>query len=310
MLVLVAVPLSIRLAAAAGCRGTFRSVPMLLALLFVPSALLTGALWITRQGTPEEGVVLGKSDIIDISRTGLAPSVAHRLMLSVASAPGVVPALSENSKTLLYERMRRAHADLEFDVDEKLYDEVRADSIVKLHAVHLGPLVFARLDAEPWWDMAPGRLQRLLPERGSAPLVSARAQITSVRTVSDAYVTSLFANGSGGVRTVLKQPYDEVRLEFTTPEGAQIAALDRVDVASAGALTPGMSIAILYPEDRPRTAKLTAVTRNFKGINERNYWGLDALAWSIAILVTISSYLLWQRSRSLVDRNACSRGAH
>ncbi len=306
--IMVLTPLCIRMAIAAGRvgRGGLGGwIGLSIVLGIVPALLCGGAYWVSRRGFPQEGVVTGKSDTLEISDLGLAPSVNHRLVLSIATDHAVESASSANPRTAFFERLRRPRANLEFDVDERLYDAVRQDEIMHLHSVRWGPLIFARLDAEPWWNIAPGRLERLLPLHARGPLRTAQARITGVRTVRDAYETSLLAaGGEGGAHVSLKQPYEEVRLSFSTKQGADIIALDRIDAGSAGALTPDAWVAVRYPQDHPRTAQLTRGHRSFASINAWDYWGTEVLGFLAAASLTGLAVWGWRRARARHGSNA------
>jgi hypothetical protein len=222
---------------------------------------------------PIVGVVTGKSEILDISTRGLAPRVTHRLVLIAAVSPTIASAPPQYADSL------------QFDVDESLYDSVREGERIALHRLRLGPLSYARLNAAAWWNFAPGRLEGWLPQLHAGAPVLARARILSVRTVLDAYVYSWVSLvDQGTVHTALSEPYEEIRVRWSTAQGAQIVALDRIDAGSAGALAPGMWVSVTYPQDRPRTARLVAGQRTFVWRNARNYWGGEAIAAGIVFL--------------------------
>jgi hypothetical protein len=116
--------------------------------------------------------------------------------------------------------------------------------------------------------------------------VTAEAQIVSVRTVRDADVWMWGSTSANRVAHFpLAQPYEEVQLRFVAPGGAQILALDRIDAGSAGTLALGSGVAVSYPSDRPRTARLLNGKRSYAWRNARSYWTNLALLAVVGIVL-------------------------
>jgi hypothetical protein len=257
-------PVFILLAARAGARGA----------LIVVAVLAAGFMGAHSLGSPVEGVITGKTETLVLALSGLAPAVSHELALSVVlrtsrAAGGIEP--------------------LKFEVTERLFDRVREGESIGLHRVKLGPLEWARLDAEPWWDLAPGRLERWLP--APAGSVSAVAKITAVRTVRDAYVIPRFSESAAqAARIRLPQPYDEIRLELVARPGAGISTLDRIDAGSAGSLQPGASVVVQYPPGRPRLARMRTGERTYLWRNRWSYWSGSVIGWAaVAMLLLLAN---------------------
>lgn len=297
LILLIAVRLSIALLRA----GVPAWLAVLATLLSVPAIAASGAFGISRFGERQQGTITGKSEVLEVSDQGLTPRVTHRLIVSVASAELARTQQSLASKNLLFKRVRRA-ADLDFDVNENRYDALKLGDTVALREFRWGGLQIARFEDEPWWNIAPGRFERFLPNWHPGSIdVSATARITSVRTVHEAREVSLLASSAdGGVRTALRQPYDEVGIQFLTGNGAQILTLDRIDSGSAGQLEPGMAVLVHYPSYRPRSARLTAGRRDFEARNALEYWGENVAGFLAAMAITVIAFWLVRRYRSAV----------
>jgi hypothetical protein len=259
-------------------------------LVVLSATAATGSIWAAR---PVTGMVIGKSENLEIASRGLNPGITRRLVLIVVEDRAIDPgqrsprrAAATTGNPRLAALMQSGDS-LQCEVDERLFDSVREGDRIPLHVATWGPLSFARPDAEPWWNWAPGRLERLLPRWwGAGPSVTTEAQIDSARTVRDADVFAWGATSANRlVHFPLAQPYDEVRLRFVTSRGAQILALDRIDAGSAGVLAPRSGMAISYPLDRPRTARLSNGSRSYAWRNVRSYWGDMALVAAVGILL-------------------------
>jgi hypothetical protein len=143
----------------------------------------------------------------------------------------------------------------------------------------------------PWWILAPGLLDRLAHALGQGHRfdgrwVNTQATVVSVRTVRDAYAWSPFSRATRDYEHVtLKQPYDEVRLQTPTPDGADVVSLDRIDSGSAGSLVQGTVVRVAYPDDHPRMAQLVSGTRSYGLRNGLEYWGGECLSAFVALLV-------------------------
>ena len=281
-------------------------------LVALSAAAATGSIWAAR---PVTGLVIGKSENLEIASRGLDPGVTRRLVLIVVEDQAIDPgprsprhAVATGNPRLA--ALMRSGDSLQCEVDERLFDSVSEGDRVPLHVVTWGPVSFARPDAEPWWNWAPGRLERLLPRWWGAGLpVTTEAQVDSVRTVRDADVFAWGATSANRLAHFpLAQPYDEVRLRFVTSRGAQILALDRIDAGSAGVLAPGSGMAISYPFDRPRTARLSNGSRSYAWRNARSYWGDMALVAVVGILLLVLAEAA-RRSWSILEaRRQAMRG--
>ena len=305
---------AVRVAVVAGRRGVPGWITITIALGTVPALCGGAAYWISRRGTPENAFVTGKTEVLEVSSEGLAPSVGHRLTLTAASAEALSrsafaeamsrpPRAARGNNAPFAARLQR-RGDLEFDVDERLYDSVRQGDTLPLHGIHLGPLRFARPDAEEWWDIVPGRLERWFPRLHAARAPTCgNALITAVQTVHDAYEVSLVSSGDqGGSYTVLKQPYDEVRFRFRTAQGAEVLTLDRVDAGSAGPMHPGDARQVCYTTGRPRLARLAVGTRTFDWRNTWDYWSTEILALLAAVAVTGIAVGVWRSLKRRLPR--------
>jgi hypothetical protein len=288
-----------RVLACLGLRGWIAVLLPVGAVIVLP---LAGARWISLHGSPVSGIIAAKSESLHIAEWGLEPDISHKLTLEIALRSGgqalrpwrARPPLPSHDRLMRSDRTTRPlPVDLQIDVDERLFDEVRQGQPIAMHLFRVGPLEVARLDAEPWWDLAPGALERALPRGSSAgPLLTASAEIRSVRTVREADAYSLFAPSGDGTdpatrHVVLAQPYDEVKLRFRTRRGAEILAVDRVDAGSAGRLEPGATITVAYPASRPRAARLARGTRTFSRRNAIEYW-MPEIAAALTVLSLIA----------------------
>lgn len=272
-------PLLVLLAARAGARTALVAVAVL-------AAALMGARLL---GSPVEGVITGKTETLVLASSGLAPTVSHELALTV---------VDKTSRTT------GAIEPLTFDVTERLFDAVREGEPIRLHLLELGPLKWARLDAEPWWDLAPGRLERWLPAPDGS--VSAVATITSVRTVRDAYVIPWFSGSAAqAARVRLPQPYDEISFQFAKEPGARITTLDRIDAGSAQSLQPGSSVVVRYPPGRPRLARMLVGERTFRWRNRWSYWSGSVIGWTVVVLLLLLADAL---RRAMYSRLEALRG--
>lgn len=300
--------MAVRLAIAARRAGMPGWLAAVVAIGSVPALCGGAAGWISHRGVTETGVVTGKSEVLEVAPDGLAPSVRHRLILTVASPEALSRRRVARRGIPLFARLQQ-RGDLEFDVDERLYDSVKEGDALALHSVHLGPLQLARPDAEAWWDIAPGTLEQWFPWLHAAgAMTCGNASIAAVQRVRDAYAISLISStGQGGAHTSLKEPYDEVRFHLRTAQGADILTLDRVDAGSAGALNPGDSRRVCYSTGRPRLAQLAVGTRTFEWRNTWSYWSTDILAFLAALVVTAALFAFWRRVRSRLRSSA--RGA-
>ena len=153
-------PLAVVLLARLSGRRT--TLILSLVALAVMGALMGLRLW----GTAVLGVIRAKSETINLARRGLAPSAVPRLVLTVAEGPSVL-ALSDP---------------LRFDVTERLFDRVRQGQQIPLHEVRFGPFKFARLDAEPWWDLLAELLRRCCAPR----IARVRARTEALRAKREA----------------------------------------------------------------------------------------------------------------------------
>lgn len=297
------------------------AVPVWIAVL-LPFAViilvpLAGARWIGMRGNAVSGLITAKDESLHVGEWGLEPEIVHQLTLVIATEAGgpYVPRPARLPGNHHGARPRDApdltvRGDLAIDVDESLFDAVRKGESIGLHLLRLGPLEIARIDAEPWWNIAPGLLERLLPAPAHAgPQLFASAEILEVRTVREADAYSLFAPSGDGTdpatrHVVLSRPYDEVRLRFLTPGGAEILTIDRVDSGSAGRLQPGAMAMVDYPANRPRTARLVRGTRTFSRTNGIDYWTPE-IAGVLGVLGFIGvAFAAWIRYRRRQRRAA------
>lgn len=285
ILLLVMVRLSIRL----GIAGVRSTIVLAVPVAALPALALSGAYLISRLGAPVTGIIAAKSEHLEIGQRGLAPRVTHRLVVTVAD-----PDMREAFK--LDPRIR--FGNLTFEVNEQRFDALRDGDRIAMRELKLLGLRIARFEDEPWWDIAPGRLKGFIPP-SDGELRTSSARITAVRTVRDAYVSAWFADsGQGTSHALLKQPYEEVRFQFATSSGADIATLDRVDEGSAGSMQPGMSVPVHYRDGRPREAQLAIGRRTYAARNAWTYWSEDfAVLLSAAGLLTAASLLLQRRRR-------------
>ena len=320
MILLCVLPLIVMLIARIASRtGWMIAIGGLVAL---SGAAAIGGMWAAR---PVAGLVIAKSENLEIASRGLDPGVTRRLVLVVVEDQRADPELRRPRRAVTTTGNPRLAAlmqssdSLQCEVDERLFDSVREGDRIPLHVMRWGLVSFARPDAEPWWNWAPGRLDRLLPRWwGAGPSVTTQAQIDSVRTVRDADVYAWGSSSANGLAHFpLSQPYDELRLHFVTSRGAQIRVLDRVDAGSAGVLEPGSAVAISYPAGRPRTARLSIGSRSYAWRNTRSYWGDMALVAvvGIVLLALAEAVRRWvgRRLRALpgnhADRQARSKGS-
>jgi hypothetical protein len=229
------------------------------------TALSLGAWALSR---PAVGTVTGKTEYFELAMRGVEPRATRHLLLTVAGSD---------------------LGSMRFNVERRVYDAFRVGQPASLRYVRLGPLRFGRLDAEPWWNLLPGRFEERLPPPQPSALLSARATVDSARTVRDAYVltwASLFSQSVDVAHITLEQPYDEVQFRFSTPDGADIVALDRVDSGSAGVLAAGATVRVSYPSTDPHRAHLELGTRNHISRNARRYWTAQVLlAAGLALFV-------------------------
>jgi hypothetical protein len=284
LLVLCTVPLALlllgRVARAVGWR------PALVLMLASFCAVTLGFHTLSR---PAEGIVTGKTETLQRSNRGLVPSLTRRLVLTVAVRNSPAAGLDSN----------------QFDVEEQVYDAATEGERVPIHCLTLGPMTFARLDAEPWWHRVQSWLLSGLPAPRSGKPVLAPATILSARTVRDAYVYSWASLlDQGTAHMVLQRPYDEVEVRFSIRTGANIHTLDRIDRGSAGTLTSGRVVWVTYPIDRPRDARLTVGTREFARGNLLNYW----LSQALAIGVILGALGLAEAARRVLARHQRGRG--
>jgi hypothetical protein len=244
------------------------------------AALAVAAAWAIAASHPVPGLIIGKSETLQTAPRGLDPGVTRRLVLIVVEDPAFEsnpqrehPAQRARNNLQMTGLMRSPN-ELQCEVDERLFDTVREGDHIPLHIVKWGPLSFAWPATGPWWNEVAARLERLLPSGWSVDqTVTAEAQIVSVRTVRDADVWMWGSTSANRVAHFpLAQPYEEVQLRFVAPGGAQILALDRIDAGSAGTLALGSGVAVSYPSDRPRTARLLNGKRSYAWRNARSYW--------------------------------------
>jgi hypothetical protein len=256
----------------------------------IAALALAAAVGISGHATPIRGAIVGKNEYLSIDDTGLTPSVLRRFTLTVA----------DPRMQLHYLRLPM-RGNWEVDIDEQRYDALRTGQFVAIHEWTLGPLKIARLDDMPWWDLAPGLFDRLADAFGRPPdsggiVVRESATVLAVRTVRDAYPLSFLAGGStGGEHIILKQPYDEVRLQVRTADGREAIALDRVDAGSVGTLVPGIRVAVTYPVNRPRMAQLVSGTRQHAARNPLDYWNTESIGFVVFCAVIGVAYLLRRR---------------
>ena len=184
----------VRLALAAGRAGLPGWAWLPIIVLTIPALLAGGAYFVAHAGERTVGIVSGKSESLEIADIGLNPSVSHRLVLTVeddAAPPDVV--------RIGHEAVVARRGNLEFDVDEALFDACRPGQRIALRRLRLGPLEFARLESEPWWDVAPGWFERVWPVADArAPRYTTAAQVVAARAVRDAYAASLVNGGGDG----------------------------------------------------------------------------------------------------------------
>ncbi len=252
---------------------------------------------------PITGLIIGKSESLEVASRGLDPGITRRLVLVVVEDPATVPEPRSPRRAAAAAINPRLAAlmhggdSLQCEVGERLFDAFREGDRIPLHLLTFGPVRFARPDDEPWWTSVSDRLGQMLPRSwGAGPPLTAQAQIVAVRTVRDADVFAWGATSANSLAHYpLTQPYDEVRLRFVTPRGAEILVVDRIDTGSAGVLESGARVAISYPLDRPRTARLSDGSRSFIWRNRRSYWGDMALVAvvGIALLAVAEAARRW-----------------
>ena len=131
---------------------------------------------------------------------------------------------------------------------------------VPLAVIWLGGLASVLLPAAPGLEPA-------------GPRQAAFAQVRQVDTVTR---SGRYGRRSGYSSSDYPQPYELVELVFT-PAGRDrpVTAVDAVDQGSVPGLTAGAMVAITYPPDAPRQARLTVGTRD--------YWWKNWLGAGVAI---------------------------
>jgi hypothetical protein len=254
--------------------------------------MITAGLFALRTlSRPMSGVVIAKGETLEHAQYGLAPKVWHDLRVSVR-----VPSAPLRPFFL--------------SIDAQHFDALRTGDAVKLRGLQWGPFQWTTLDALPWWDLAPDRLgvlQTWLPAHG-AP-VAGTARLEAVRTVREAYVhplvTLLFGatSGGGAVNVTLPQPFEELTLRLTTPEGAEVVAFDRIDAGSGGVLQPGTRLAVTYPSDRPRDARIVGARRSYATRNAGAYDTGQAIFFAgLLVLVAGACYISVRRRAAAANR--------
>jgi hypothetical protein len=271
--------------------GMLTSLGLLVGLLVLADALFEAL------SVASTAQVVSKDETLTLGRTGLAPSVSRRLRLLVASGPAL--ALAHH---------RRPVADLEFEVSETVYDAMKTGDTVQMHEVRVGPFQYARLANEPWWDWLRmvAEFVDIGPDRDR--LLSSSANVTSRRTVTENYTLSL-TNARATELVVLKQPYDEVQFRFTTEDGRDIVALDRVDAGSAGSLLIGESVLVRYAPLAPREGRLQQGQRRYLWVNRLAHWrdGLLVFVGALFSAVTLWRVRAWIVRRSVTTPTSLNR---
>jgi hypothetical protein len=285
-------------------------------------------------GALVQGVVVAKSEQVQLARRQVIPSVLHilRAEVRVGGSPGQVGA-----DTLI------------LPLSPGPFDRLRVGSPVQLRQTRFGPLRLARLADAPGWAQLPGLeftgvlnvlagaanllalgfgvLTPLMGWRGRAAFVAVAvlagsmdviatrswwasrpqqetATVVEVRTVSQALLPSrLFRHYTEVFR--LPRPYDEVTLRLLPGPGADpVTAIDRVDSGSAGSLAAGEIVPVAFDAEDPRDARLKAGTRAYALAAYAARFGARAALGALAALALFGAMVYLGRRRALQSKAA------
>ena len=303
-----------------------RLIGAMLAALFVVPAVLFGAEGLMG-GKITSGVVVKKSDTVQLARLELIPRVIHILRVQVRDGGRDG---GDNTFTLAIEPAR--------------IDRLREGQPVHLRQTGLGPVRFARLADGPGWAQLPflelrglGALAAIAVTllavglcllatimRRRGPILAAAmvaialalgldaaatwpwwmprptdgsAKVIDIRTVRQA----LIGYGSHPRRSklvTLPTPYDEVTLQLTPAPGADpVLVVDRVDKGSGGDLAIGGIASVAYAVSSPRDARLRQGTRTYAMNAYASRLGAMAVDVGLGVLVLLGIVLALSRLR-------------
>jgi len=297
-----------------------------LVALFVVPAVLFGA-EVLMGGTIASGVVVKKSDTVQLARLELIPRVIHILRVQVRESGKEG---GDNTLTLA--------------LDPGRFDHLREGQAVDLRQTGLGPIRFARLADGPGWAQLPflelrglGALAAIAVTllavglcflatimRRRGPILAAAmvaialalgldaaatwpwwmprpiggsARVIDIRTVRQA----LIGYGSHPRRSklvTLPTPYDEVTLQLTPSPGADpVLVIDRIDQGSGGDLVIGGAASVAYAMSSPRDARLRQGTRTYATNAYASRLGGMAVDVGLGVLVLLGIVAALSRLR-------------
>jgi hypothetical protein len=172
--------------------------------------------------------------------------------------------------------------------DAAIFDALQIGQIVEVRVLELGPLFkFGRLANRSTFSM----LTSLFPAEPRGPWYEGTATIQQISRFTEQRTRR------SASRTPLPWPYQIVRFSFTPTGRTQpIEAMDNIEIACLPDLKEGSTIAITWPADNPRAARIAHAQPGAPWANWFYVLGQD-LALLAALFVIIFLFAWWRKHR-------------
>ena len=93
----------------------------------------------------------------------------------------------------------------------------------------------------------------------------------------------------------MAQPIERVQLDVGEG-GSTVLAVDDIDAGSVPGLAVGSRVAVMYPPDRPREARIVDATRTHTTINRLDMLAQYSLVIGFSLILILVGWL-WERRR-------------
>jgi hypothetical protein len=242
-------------------------IPLWSPFVLVPAALIGGSLYLDSAGKVTPVKVIGKQNEVRINYNGNW----HRRM-------GVLVEYTSGADTI--------PTPVTLGCDSQTYDSLHVGQTVEARVLEVGSLFkFARLKDRSTLSM----FTWLLPREPQGPWQQATATVREVK-----HITS-YSHRNG--HSDLKWPYDVVELSFV-PAGRTepVSAVDVVEAASLPPIVEGQQVAITWPVDDPRAARIVGARPGRPWAN----WFYDlgeTIVICAVVLALLAGYEFFRRSR-------------
>ncbi|MDQ3012319.1 MAG: hypothetical protein M3X11_16615 [Acidobacteriota bacterium] len=177
---------------------------------------------------------------------------------------------------------------LSLSADAATFDALRVGQTAQVRVLEAGTLFkFGRFANRSTLSMIAG----LFPREPRGPWREATATVEQVNDFTE------YVQRSPNSHTPLRWPYQFVRLSFTPPGRADsVEVMDSIEIGSVPGVVEKAMVRITWPEDDPRSARITGGRPGRPWANWFYVMG-EEVAIAGVIIALISIYLIWQQRR-------------